>query len=111
MLQELEQQTNLTKNQWLIASAATIGNMLDFFRLWTDRFCPGVHRQRLAPDFRGLRASALGCLRLRGRSASASAGDGIGRRSNAFEPRMRAPDWPGGHVDRDAAPADHCQDR
>ena len=31
MLQELEQQTKLTKNQWLIAGAATIGDMLDFF--------------------------------------------------------------------------------
>lgn len=31
MLEELEKQTNLTKNQWLIASAATIGDMLDFF--------------------------------------------------------------------------------
>ena len=31
MLEELEQQTNLTKNQWLIAGAATIGDMLDFF--------------------------------------------------------------------------------
>ena len=30
MLQVLEQQTNLTKNQWLIAGAATIGDMLDF---------------------------------------------------------------------------------
>jgi MFS transporter, putative metabolite:H+ symporter len=31
MLQELEKQTKLTKNQWLIAGAATIGDMLDFF--------------------------------------------------------------------------------
>jgi MFS transporter, putative metabolite:H+ symporter len=31
MLQELERQTKLTKNQWLIAGAATIGDMLDFF--------------------------------------------------------------------------------
>ena len=31
MLQELEQQTKLTKNRWLIAGAATIGDMLDFF--------------------------------------------------------------------------------
>ncbi len=31
MLQELEHQTKLTKNQWLIAGAATIGDMLDFF--------------------------------------------------------------------------------
>jgi hypothetical protein len=31
MLQLLEQQTKLTKNQWLIAGAATLGDMLDFF--------------------------------------------------------------------------------
>ena len=31
MLQVLEQQTKLTKNQWKIAFAATIGDMLDFF--------------------------------------------------------------------------------
>jgi MFS transporter, putative metabolite:H+ symporter len=31
MLQELDQQTKLTKNQWLIAGAATLGDMLDFF--------------------------------------------------------------------------------
>jgi MFS transporter, putative metabolite:H+ symporter len=31
MLEELEKQTRLTKNQWLIAGAATIGDMLDFF--------------------------------------------------------------------------------
>ena len=31
MLQELEQQTKLTKNQWLIAGAVTIGDMLDSF--------------------------------------------------------------------------------
>jgi hypothetical protein len=33
MLQELEQQTKLTKNQWLIAGAVTIGDMLDFLTL------------------------------------------------------------------------------
>ena len=31
MLQLLEQQTKLTANQWLIAGAATLGDMLDFF--------------------------------------------------------------------------------
>ena len=31
MLQLLEQQQKLTKNQWLIAGAATLGDMLDFF--------------------------------------------------------------------------------
>jgi putative MFS transporter len=31
MLQLLEQQDKLTKNQWLIAGAATLGDMLDFF--------------------------------------------------------------------------------
>jgi MFS transporter, putative metabolite:H+ symporter len=31
MLEALEQQTKLTKHQWLIAGAATIGDMLDFF--------------------------------------------------------------------------------
>jgi MFS transporter, putative metabolite:H+ symporter len=31
MLDELEKQTKLTKHQWLIAGAATIGDMLDFF--------------------------------------------------------------------------------
>jgi len=31
MLQLLEQQTKLTKHQWLIAGAATLGDMLDFF--------------------------------------------------------------------------------
>ena len=31
MFQVLEQQTKLTKNQWLIAGAATLGDMLDFF--------------------------------------------------------------------------------
>jgi len=31
MLQLLEQQKKLTKNQWLIAGAATLGDMLDFF--------------------------------------------------------------------------------
>jgi putative MFS transporter len=31
MLQLLEQQTKLTKNQWLIAGAATLGDTLDFF--------------------------------------------------------------------------------
>jgi MFS transporter, putative metabolite:H+ symporter len=31
MLQALEQQTKLTKHQWLIAGAATMGDMLDFF--------------------------------------------------------------------------------
>jgi putative MFS transporter len=31
MLQLLEQQTKLTKNQWLVAGAATLGDMLDFF--------------------------------------------------------------------------------
>jgi putative MFS transporter len=31
MLERLEQQTKLTRNQWLIAGAATLGDMLDFF--------------------------------------------------------------------------------
>src|SRR5690348_6159125 len=31
MFQLLEQQRKLTKNQWLIAGAATLGDMLDFF--------------------------------------------------------------------------------
>src|SRR5579863_1168055 len=31
MLQLLEQQQKLTRNQWLIAGAATLGDMLDFF--------------------------------------------------------------------------------
>src|SRR5262249_24968810 len=31
MLDLLEKQTKLTKNQWLIAGAATLGDMLDFF--------------------------------------------------------------------------------
>jgi MFS transporter, putative metabolite:H+ symporter len=31
MLQLLDQQTKLTRNQWLIGGAATIGDMLDFF--------------------------------------------------------------------------------
>ena len=31
MLQMLEQQQKLTRNQWLIAGAATLGDMLDFF--------------------------------------------------------------------------------
>ena len=31
MFDRLEQQTKLTKNQWLIAGAATLGDMLDFF--------------------------------------------------------------------------------
>jgi MFS transporter, putative metabolite:H+ symporter len=31
MLEALEQQTKLTKHQWLIAGAATLGDMLDFF--------------------------------------------------------------------------------
>jgi MFS transporter, putative metabolite:H+ symporter len=31
MLELLERQTKLTKNQWLIAGAATLGDMLDFF--------------------------------------------------------------------------------
>ena len=31
MFQMLEQQTKLTKHQWLIAGAATLGDMLDFF--------------------------------------------------------------------------------
>jgi hypothetical protein len=31
MLEELQKPTNLTKNQWLIAGATTIGDMLDFF--------------------------------------------------------------------------------
>src|SRR6478672_12839868 len=31
MLEQLEQQTKLTINQWKIAAAATLGDMLDFF--------------------------------------------------------------------------------
>ena len=31
MLEALERQTKLTRNQWLIAGAATLGDMLDFF--------------------------------------------------------------------------------
>ena len=31
MLELLEQQTKLTANQWKIAGAATLGDMLDFF--------------------------------------------------------------------------------
>ncbi|HEV2335914.1 MAG TPA: MFS transporter [Stellaceae bacterium] len=31
MFERLEQQTKLTRNQWLIAGAATLGDMLDFF--------------------------------------------------------------------------------
>jgi len=31
MLELLEQQQTLTKNQWKIAGAATLGDMLDFF--------------------------------------------------------------------------------
>jgi putative MFS transporter len=31
MLERLEGQDKLTKNQWLIAGAATLGDMLDFF--------------------------------------------------------------------------------
>src|SRR4029078_12301250 len=31
MLERLEGQGKLTKNQWLIAGAATLGDMLDFF--------------------------------------------------------------------------------
>ena len=52
MLQELEQQTNLTKNQWLIAGAATIGDMLDFFDFGLIAFVLAFIVEGLAPDFR-----------------------------------------------------------
>ena len=38
MLELLEQQKNLTKNQWLIAGAATLGDMLDFFDFYLIAF-------------------------------------------------------------------------
>ena len=38
MLQLLEQQSKLTKNQWLIAGAATLGDMLDFFDFYMIAF-------------------------------------------------------------------------
>jgi putative MFS transporter len=41
MLQLLEQQQKLTKNQWLIAGAATLGDMLDFFDFFLISFVLG----------------------------------------------------------------------
>src|ERR1700693_2761775 len=41
MLELLEQQKNLTKNQWLIAGAATLGDMLDFFDFFLISFVLG----------------------------------------------------------------------
>jgi putative MFS transporter len=41
MLQLLEQQTKLTRNQWLIAGAATLGDMLDFFDFFLISFVLG----------------------------------------------------------------------
>ena len=38
MLDLLEQQTKLTRNQWLIAGAATLGDMLDFFDFYLISF-------------------------------------------------------------------------
>jgi putative MFS transporter len=41
MLQLLEQQQKLTRNQWLIAGAATLGDMLDFFDFFLISFVLG----------------------------------------------------------------------
>ncbi|HLY46497.1 MAG TPA: MFS transporter [Stellaceae bacterium] len=41
MLQLLEQQKKLTRNQWLIAGAATLGDMLDFFDFFLISFVLG----------------------------------------------------------------------
>src|SRR3984885_9974569 len=41
MLQLLEQQKSLTRNQWLIAGAATLGDMLDFFDFFLISFVLG----------------------------------------------------------------------
>ncbi len=41
MLQLLEEQQKLTRNQWLIAGAATLGDMLDFFDFFLISFVLG----------------------------------------------------------------------
>ena len=60
MLEELEQQTNLTKNQWLIAGAATIGDMLDFFDFGLIAFVLAFIVKDWCLDFWGSRADSLG---------------------------------------------------
>ena len=50
MLELLEHQKKLTANQWKIAAAATLGDMLDFFDFFLIGFVLAFIVKELAPD-------------------------------------------------------------